>query len=430
MQDDWKPKQRLTINAGFRWDPFFPYTDSEGRVACFVPGAQSVSYPNAPTGMLFGRSNHDQGCPTSSVYNNPNNWGPRLGFAYRVSDDGQTSIRGGAGYYYEPPNTVAFEDIVGVPPFAPVINLTTVSLDDPYGSAGIANPFPREFGPVDPGSSATFPSDISFNQIFDRHFRLPMVLAYNLTLERGIGRNWLVRAAYVGNTAHHLSGTGDQENGLLQLNPSMYIPGQSTEDNAQQRRVYPAYGSIGSINSGVNSNYNAAQITLEKRYTHGFSLLTNFTWARALDDFAPIGSPYLTNSCSCGRYFDYGPSDDDVNKTWKLNGDYMAPHIKLPAIADKVVNGWELTAISSWNTGTPFTIFSGYDNSFSSMGADRADFIPSHVARRTSVPGARITPQSTSGSTSMTSSPTRSAPSATRARTCCVARATSMPTWR
>jgi len=373
VQDDWKPTQRLTINAGLRWDPFFPYTDSEGRVACFVPGGQSVRYPNAPTGMLFGGSNHDKGCPTSSVYSNPNNWGPRLGFAYRISNDGLTSIRGGAGYYYEPPNTVAFEDIVGVPPFAPVINLTTVSLDDPYGSAGIANPFPSQFGPVNPGPSPTFPSDISFNQIFDRHFRLPMVLAYNLTLERGIGRNWLLRTAYVGNTAHHLSGTGDQENGLLQLNPSIYIPGQSTEDNAQQRRVYPAYGSIGSINSGVNSNYNAAQITLEKRYTHGFSLLTNFTWARALDDFAPIGSPYLTNSCSCGRYFDYGPSDDDVNKTWKINGDYLAPHVHLPAIADKIVNGWELTAISSWNTGFPFTIFSGYDNSFSSMGADRAD---------------------------------------------------------
>jgi hypothetical protein len=373
IQDDWKPTSRLTVNAGLRWDPFFPYTDSEGRVACFVPGAQSARFPYAPTGMLFGGSHHDPGCPVSSIYNNPSNWGPRGGFAYRLTEDGRTSIRGGAGYYYEPPNTVSFEDVVGVPPFAPVINLTDVSLDDPYGSAGIANPFPAQFGPVNPGANATFPSDISFNQIFDRHFRLPMVLAYNLTVERGIGRNWLLRLAYVGNTAHHLSGTGDQENGLLQLNPSIYIPGQSTEANAQQRRVYPDYGSIGSINSGVNSNYNAAQVTLEKRYTHGFSLLTNFTWAKDLDDFAPIGSPYLTNSCSCGRYFDYGPSDDDVSKTFKVNGDYLLPHVKLPAAADKLVNGWELTAIAEWNTGFPFTIFSGYDNSFSSMGADRAD---------------------------------------------------------
>lgn len=379
VQDDWKVSPRFTLNAGFRWDPFFPYTDSEGRVACFVPGAQSTRFPNAPAGMLFGGKNHDPGCPQSSIYDNPYNFAPRLGFAYRLTQDGKTSIRGGAGYYYEPPNTVAFEDVVGVPPFAPVVNLTDVSLGDPYASAGIANPFPAQFGPTNPGPSATFPSDISFNQIFDRHFRLPMVLAYNLTFERGIGRDWLLRLAYVGNNAHHLSGTGDQENGLLQLNPAIYIPGQSSEANTQQRRVYPNYGSIGSINSGVNSNYNAAQITMEKRFTHGFSFLTNFTWAKDLDDFAPIGSPYLTNSCSCGRYFDYGPSDDDLSKTFKINGDYAVPHFNVPSVAGRIVNGWELTAIADWNTGYPFTIFSGYDNSFSGMGADRADLAVSSV---------------------------------------------------
>lgn len=378
VQDDWKTTPRLTINAGLRWDPFFPYTDSEGRVACFVPGAQSVRFPNAPVGMLFGGKNHDRGCPNSSIYNNPHNFGPRFGFAYQATADGKTSVRGGVGYYYEPPNTVSFEDVVGVPPFAGIVNLTDVSLADPYGSAGVADPFPAEFGPTNPGPNATFPTDISFTQIFDRHFRLPMVLSYNLTFERGIGRDWLLRLAYVGNDGHRLSGTGDQENGLLQLNPAIYIPGQSSEDNTQQRRIYPDYGSIGEINSGVNSNYNAAQVTMEKRFTRGFSFLTNFTWARALDDFAPIGSPNLTNTCTCGRWFDYGPSDDDLNKTFKINGDYSIPHIRMHSIGDKLLNGWELTAIADWNTGYPFTIFSGYDNSFSANGADRADLaVPS-----------------------------------------------------
>ncbi|HEX3660033.1 MAG TPA: carboxypeptidase regulatory-like domain-containing protein [Acidobacteriaceae bacterium] len=373
LQDNWKATKNLVINAGLRWDPFYPYTDSLGRVACFVPGAQSKRFPNAPVGMLFGGDNHDAGCPVSSIYDNPYNFAPRLGFALRLTQDGKTSVRGGAGYYYEGPNTVDFEDVVGVPPFAPVINFSTVSLTDPYGSAGVVNPFPAEFGPTNPGPNTTFPSDISFNQIFSRRYRLPMVLAYNLTLEHGIGQNWMLRAAYVGNTGRRLSGTGDQENGLLQLNPAVYIPGQSTENNIQQRRVYPLYGSIGSINSGVNSNYNAGQITLEKRAAHGFSFLTNFTWARALDDFAPPASPYLTNSCSCGRWFDYGPSNDDLNKDFKFDGNYAVPNMHLPAAAGKVLNGWELSAITDWTTGFPFTIMSGVDNSFSAMGADRAD---------------------------------------------------------
>jgi outer membrane receptor protein involved in Fe transport len=390
VQDNWKTTPRLLLSAGLRWDPFFPYTDSDGRVACFVPGAQSQRFPNAPVGMLFGGSHHDPGCPASSIYNNPKNFGPRLGFAYRITEDGNTSIRGGAGYYYEAPNTVAFEDVVGVPPFAPIINLSNVSFADPYAGSGVTSPFPGQFGPINPTpSNAIFPSGgISFSQIFDRHFRLPMVLSWNLTAERGFKQDWMLRVAYVGNNGHHLSGTGDQESGLLQLNPAIYIPGinpstgapYSTEANESSRLVYPNYGSIGSINSGVDSNYNAAQITLTKRMTHGFSFLTNFTWARELDDFAPTGgSPYLTNSCYCGRYFDYGPSDDDLNKTFKINGEYLVPRVGVPKAIDKIVNGWELSGTVGWQTGFPFTIFSGADNSLSGMLGDRADLAVSSV---------------------------------------------------
>ena len=109
---------------------------------------------------------------------------------------------------------------------------------------------------------AIFPtSGISFSQIFDRHFRLPMVLSWNLTAEHGFEQDWMLRVAYVGNSGHHLSGTGDQESGLLQLNPSHWDP-----VTQQEVPVYPDYGSIASINSGVDSNYNAAQITLDKAH--------------------------------------------------------------------------------------------------------------------------------------------------------------------
>jgi len=398
VQDNWKATPRLLLSAGLRWDPFFPYTDSEGRVACFVPGAQSIRFPNAPMDMLFGGSNHDPGCPPSSIYNNAKNFAPRLGFAYRVTENGNTSLRGGVGYYYEAPNTVAFEDVVGVPPFAPIINLSNVTLADPYGSGGVSNPFPGQFGPVNPGRNASFPSGgISFSQIFDRHFRLPMVLSWNLTAEQGFHKNWMLRMSYVGNTGRRLSGTGDQENGLLQLNPAIYIPGNnpltgqpnSTLANESERLVYPNYGSIGSINSGVNSNYNAAQITVEKRMTHGFSFLSNFTWSKELDDFAPIGgSPYLTNTCYCGRYFDYGPSDDDVSKVFKISGEYVIPHAPLPKVVGAVLNSWQLSGTVLWESGFPFSLFSNVDNSLSGMLGDRADLaVPS--IQQAILPGGR-----------------------------------------
>lgn len=381
VQDDWKVNSRLTVSAGLRWDPFIPYKDSEGRVGCFVPGSQSERFPNAPAGVIFGGNNHDRGCPTSSVYNNLSNLGPRFGFADQLTADGKTSLRGGAGYYYQPPNTVAFEDVVGIPPFAPIVNLTDVNLADPYGSAGVQNPFPAQFGPTNPGANATFPQNISFTQIFDRHFRLPQVLTWNLTLERGFGNSWLVRAAYLGNKASHLSGTGDQEAGLLQLNPAIYIPGQSTEANTAQRRVYPSFGFVNSINSGVNSNYHALQLTGERRLTRGLSLLANFTWSHALNDFGPNGQPGAagTNSCSCGRYFDYGPDAGDVNKIARISGSYTLPEVHWKGIAGLAANGWSLTGSTNWQTGFPFTIFSDDDNSFSAMGADRADLVSPDV---------------------------------------------------
>ncbi len=390
FQDNWKATSRLRLSAGLRWDPFFPYTDSLGRVACFVPGAQSVRFPNAPVGMLFGGSHHDPGCPASSIYNNPKNFGPRLGFAY--SKDGKTSFRGGAGYYYQAPNSVDFEDVVGIPPFAPIVNIAPntnhpfVTFADPYGSSGSTNPFPGQFGPLNPGPNATFPPKvpISFSQIFDRHFRLPMVLSWNLTMERGFKQDWMLRIAYVGNNGHHLSGTGDQENGLLELNPNVRVPGTN-----MSQPVYQGYGSIASINSGVDSNYNAAQITFEKRMTHGFSFLSNFTWAKELDDFGPIGgSQYLTNTCPCGRHFDYGPSDDDVNKTFKMNGEYLVPRVGVPRAFDKIVNGWELSGTALWQSGFPFTIFSGQDNSQSGILGDRADLAVSTI-QQAILPGGR-----------------------------------------
>ena len=156
--------------------------------------------------------------------------------------DGKTSFRGGAGYYYEAPNSVAFEDVVGIPPFAPIINIAP-SANKPLRNLRrsvwkFANTEIRFRGSLVLSIQAqTLPSPrraISFSQIFDRHFRLPMVLSWNLTLEHAFKQDWMLRIAYVGNNGHHLSGTGDQENGLLELNPNVRVPGTN-----MSQPVYP-----------------------------------------------------------------------------------------------------------------------------------------------------------------------------------------------
>ncbi|MGA2984110.1 MAG: TonB-dependent receptor [Terriglobia bacterium] len=382
VQDSWRATPRLTLNAGLRWDPFLPYQDSEGRVGCFVPGAQSQRYPNSPVGLIFGGKNHDPGCPSASIYPNLSNFAPRLGFAYRLTDDGRTSLRGGAGYYYQPPNTVAFQDVVGIPPFAPIISLSDVSFANPYASGGIANPFPAEYGPSLPGADAPFPADISFTQIFERDFHTPQMLTWNLTMERQFAGSWLVRAAYSGNKGTHLFGTADQESGLQELNPAIYIPGQSTEANTQQRRLYPSFGFVNAITSSINSNYNSLGFSVEKRLSHGLSMLANYTWSKGLNDFAPVGA-YNSNTDPFNREFDYGPSDDDIRNIVKFSGVYQLPGIKQGGIPGRLANGWRLSTIVNWQGGFPFSIFSEYDNSFSAVYADRADLTTSSIQAAT-----------------------------------------------
>jgi hypothetical protein len=384
IQDNWHANSRLTLSAGVRWDPFFPYTDSEGRVGCFVPGAQSTRYPLAPQDLIFGGKNHDAGCPASSIYNNLSNIGPRVGFAYQLTADGKTSIRGGAGYYYQAPNGVAFEDVVGIPPFAPIVSITNTNFTNPYTAAGVTDPFPGSFGPIDPGATATFPQDISFTQIFDRHFRLPQILTYNLTFEHDFGSSLFMRLEYAGNHGSHLGGTGDQEAGLLQLNPSTYIPGQSTENNIQSRLRYPNYGFIASINSGVNSDYNAGQFEIEKRLGHGLAFQTNYTWSHALNDYGPNGQEYIfgvggINTCGCGRSLDRGPDAGDDIDVFRLSGNYALPRVPIKGITDAVVNGWNLSYITNWQSGFPFTAFAEDDNSFSAMGNDRPDITVANI---------------------------------------------------
>jgi Carboxypeptidase regulatory-like domain/TonB-dependent Receptor Plug Domain/TonB dependent receptor len=371
IQEDWRATPRLTLNGGLRWQPLLPYTDSHNRLPCFEPGKQSTLYPNAPLGLLLAG---DPGCPRGTYYSTLDSFAPRIGFAYRLTEDGKTSVRGGAGYYFQPPETLAYQDDAGTPPFAPLIKLPVggsnqpVSFDDPYGSAGIANPFPQDFGPKLPPSNFQFPLPATLAYFFPLDFKEPEITIWNLTLERQLGESWLVRAAYFGNKGTHLFATSDQEP-MSDINSGIYSLGGQPP--------YPNFGPIGEMASGYNSHYNALQLSLEKRTSYGLSFLADYTWAKALDDFSESvnsESFYATNPFD--RNANYGLSADDIANSIKVSGTYQIPHFHLTGVADKLLNGWAVAPIITWRSGLPFSIMCGCDNSLTGDYVDRADFAP------------------------------------------------------
>jgi hypothetical protein len=361
--------QRLTLNLGLRLDSAPPYPERKQRIVCFSPGApQSARYPNAPPGLAYGGDKPDPGCPRYGYNGDLLNFAPRAGFAYRLTNDGKTSIRGGVGIYYTPFMSALVYMHVD-PPFGPIYEFNDVSFDNPWGSIGIPSPFPALYGANIPGPEAQFVTPVSLYYM-QRDLQIPQLITWNLTLERQIGTNWLVRAAYVGNKGTHISGSDDY-NPAQEVNPARYIPGASTVGNTQERRPYQDFSSVSEVGSNNNTKYHSGQLTIERRFSGGLSLLANYTWAKLLDDIGWTNPFY--------RAFDYGRSRDDLGQSLKLSSIWEIPKMPFTGVAGGVLNGWGLTANVFWRGGFPFNIRSGKDNSLSGLGRDRPDFIGTDI---------------------------------------------------
>ena len=219
-QEQWRATSRLNINAGLRWEPFFPYTDPDkGQIGGYVAGAQSTRFPLAPAGMLFAG---DAGFPAGGMYRNLGNFSPRVGAAYALRTGSHpTSLRGGLGMFYVQPFMVLWNNFVQNAPFSPSASLSGVNFSDPYGSAGQQNPFPP-FAPINPAPSTTFVTPITY-QYFNPHWHLGYVQAMNITIEQQIAGNLMARASYVGDRGVHLQDNNEQ-------NPAIYGPGATVSN--------------------------------------------------------------------------------------------------------------------------------------------------------------------------------------------------------
>jgi Carboxypeptidase regulatory-like domain/TonB dependent receptor len=366
-QDNIRVNSKLKVEAGLRWDPYFPYTEQKGRVVCYLPGTQthSVRFPNAPLGMLFGG---DPGCPKGGSKTDALNIAPRLGFSYQLGKN--TVLRGGGGLYYTPPGNHESNGMVDTAPFSPLFNYTgLVSFSDPYSSIGIPNPFPAQYATHPPTSNVPFTLPVSIYGTFQHNWHMPELASWNVNLEHQFGQSWVARISYGGNKGTYLA---SGVLGFNEQNPAAYVPG-ATQANTQQRRLNPLFGSVGLFSSDNNSHYESLRLNLEKRFSHGLSLLANYTRSRMIDDLSASGGNGRTDPFD--RAFDYGVSNDDVPNVFNFSGLWQIPAAPLHGLSAKLINGWELTAVTNWRSGFPYSVFSNVDNSLSGVGSDRADYV-------------------------------------------------------
>ena len=280
FQDDWHASRKLTLNLGMRYDPFYPWKETKGRIEIFSPsayaaGTTSSVFTNAPPGLLFPG---DPGVPQYGNKPNYKNFQPRFGFAYDVNGDAKTSIRGGFGMFYDSlQNGIYNNRFVDTSPFSVQVNLNPVNPNPPVSSyvtfsnpyQGITNPFPA---PYPPPKNIAFPlPDLaaSYDLGHGGTYQTPVTYQWNLSIERQLPGNWMVRGAYVGSHSSH-----GMEN--VELSPNVYPTG---------KHLYPQYSDIAMVMNDVNANYNSMQLTAQKRFSRGFTILANYTWAKAVDDW-------------------------------------------------------------------------------------------------------------------------------------------------
>lgn len=397
-QDNIRVTRRLTVNLGLRYEPALPWRELKGRVQQFridglLAGTRSTVFPNAPPGAYFPG---DPGVPPNGVNASLNNFAPRVGFAYDVFGDGKTSLRGGAGIFYDTRITGIINNrFVDQAPFSPQLIFSTSavkpgSISDPLctqaatqaalGCTAQANLFPAPFPP--PSDSTFAPGALYLSWDPNHKYQVPTVYNWNLALEHQLPWDLLMRAAYVGSRSNHLTET-------LNLNPA--VPNSTGSAGtgrlnliaASQGFTVPPFSQVQQDMQDVNSIYHSLQASIEKRASRGLTILASYTYSRSIDDL-PAGAgvtgfdTYSTRPWDdpLRHQFDYGPSDFDHTHRFVASYVWVLP---TPARGNgflrNVLGGWQLGGVVSAQTGRPFTVLQGDEVSGTGIGQDRATLI-------------------------------------------------------
>lgn len=361
-QDSFKVTPRFTLDLGVRWEPFIPYTDLNGKIAVWKPGQQSTRFINAPPGIVFAG---DKGVPAGGVPHVWTRFAPRLGFAWDLFGNGKTSIRGGYGVFYDSQNTIMMNNQSDQAPYGTVLTTfgtLTNSFSDPY--AGIANPFPAPHSNVP--SNAPFPQ-FSSPYLFAPDYRNAYIQSWNFSLERELLGGFVGRASYAGSKGTRLTV-------VRELNPAVYAPGANTTTTNQRRPIQPL-GSTSIVEPVGNSIYHALQLTLDKRFSHGFSILADYQWSKAIDDSSNSKATGQSRTNPFNTRFDRGPSDFDRRHVFNASGLWEMPIHFQQRVVNSLLGGWSLNGIFSAYTGYGFTVTSGVDNARTGTGSQRAELV-------------------------------------------------------
>ncbi len=365
----WNP--RLTLNFGLRWEPYTPITDLKDREDQFrqeeyLKGTRSPHFVNAPPGLFYPGDKLPSGerIPEAGTESELNNLGPRFGFAWDLKGDGKTSLRGGYGIFYDTPELWLLNNMNTHTPFSFTVQFRDGFFEDPYRGRGNFNVFPFS-GDFDPNTPYQIPFAVS---VLEKKFIQAYVQNWNLTVERKLGADWLLRLGYVGTKGTHLMADFDQNAPLYDFSKTL----AQNQDMIDQRRPRREYQQIYTLFTGLNQIYNSLQVSTNKRFSRGYSVLAGYTWSKNID-YNSVNNNVEDNIIPNPFNFFYtrGVADNDhphrlvASFVWDLPDPGKSLQSR-PLSA--LLGNWQMSAIATLQSGRPFSIFSSGDRSAGAAG--------------------------------------------------------------
>jgi hypothetical protein len=313
-------------------------------------------------------------------FENPSekNFAPRIGFAYDVSGDGKTSIRGGYGIFDLLIQPFDFRvEISNQPPFA---GLAFVLGPPPFFFPA---PFPNAFDSI--ANEVPMPSSVN---TFDFNPERSYMQHFNLSVQREIVPTFVVTVAYVGSRGVHLArkNSVNQRTDFVFKDGRKFFPELPEGVSPESKRLNPNLAAIRNIGWDGNSNYHSLQLRTEKRFSRGLNFQTSYTWSRAIDDASTTESAFSTVApgSRVQDAFDSsaerGRANFDATHNFVAAATYEFPrNTSLTGVADKLLNGWEMTGLLTARSGFPFGLFIGFDRANDASADDvaqRPDVVP------------------------------------------------------
>jgi hypothetical protein len=397
LEDDWRTTSRLTINLGLQADLMGAYYDSRNLLYNFEPsaynpanaavigangsitnGGSNVAPNNAV--VFNGMVNCGTGGQTPSCNQNHLwNWAPRFGFAYDLSGNGTTALRGGYGIFYDHTNSNDIVDALRNPPLQ--LSPTVVHV------VGYNN--------ISAASGSNFPLNLNGGGAIPVQGNWPMIAQWNLNIQHQFRANLVGQIAYVGSKGTHLAQQMDlnqlhpvgltgtpyasggalagqpldcNSNGVADPNntaaangatPPASLLGTPNQwminefvgcgGNAAFYRQYPAYNDIGFLPFGAYSSYNALQVSMHGQIG-GLFFTTAYTWSHSLDNASSRYDGLWYNAYNL--FGAYGNSTFDQPQNFSTSWVYALPFFK----GNRWVGGWQYSGIMQAYSGTPFTV--------------------------------------------------------------------------